>query len=1638
MGAQVILPVEVIGEQGKVVQREITLTSTQAASASQFWMQVNNLSYENKASIKVNNGDWYDINHETVDMLYQEKARGGMVHGGFNTIRFTIPISGMIEGQNVISFRFNLSDGISIGYRVVSFNLLNSLGQKLLEAIQFEEEDPFEWEAPYSDAQSITEGEDLWNNASLWSNYLDEDTTGRWYAYDLSGSVPIKAACADCHVSNGYDLEYFSYSNESIIERAKFHKLSEEEGKKIASYIRTLRSEVDGLKRYGRPWNPPYQPGTELEGKSLDEWAAGAGLDAVLESDNDMLDYMFPNGMDDASIAEYFDSKKVEDHTLMPLAVQLPDWKHWLPIVHPMDGFSKDDFYNTTSVEIHPKKGLERMEEFLSAMPLEERSANDLKNELRAFHKHFRHFMDQTEGEVRHWRTGGDALRDNKYNERVASIPDEIPVELVVTSLARLLAVKNFEIMNLHDLQDKAKWFASEEDHDELTPRGWQWVGEDYNVFEVPPHFTSCVTTVNCDNFVGQSIETGHYESTAWYQLQLVLNGGNGNVGGNHPMDWQYQLDFIKRASFSSEIPEPVRYYHSLNAMYRLRTYQRNKGPNSGRAFRARQQLPHWFYGMDDSNSFSGFRPGVFPALLDDIQPGLQRKVLNALLRQFLTEVQKPEMALSGWNRRSPHGGANELEPASKSGNLVDVESRTGLYYYTDKMYYLIPKFAAIGVECDIINELVDWSSEAWPNYNWDQLRKATQTSIVLSYDSDEMCGELPRVFTAVTGNEGQNPLLEWKVNGVVQSENSTEFHFDDIQPGDEVLARVVGDHACINIKEATYSYVAPFNDFNVLVSKNNGAWTDDPIMEVCDNDQITLVLDVPLKPKLWLDAMQVNADGLDSGQTVVNWIDRSGNGYDVSADRSELYPIYNPNGLNGLPAVMFGMNNNADGLRLLSTDEDDFMEDDWTMVLTGEEYGINNWADVVGNKTESKNDDGWFFRFSEGGQTEISAGGDYYRGSTHNLPFQFLAVMVKEGRTVTLYINGRFERSLNMQDDEKITTNNAIFIGLSDKGNSGSSRYHKGPISEVMLYDYAVSESERSIIEGYLGHKWFMNESLPRSHAYLANSPFEINLGLPDNTQIALNSQNTSFSYDIDKTTMGQVEFSNPSDLCQTPIHTFATSFSFDRDNQTIGIMYALDGAPSQSGHSLVVRAEQSLEMMPEGFFGDYEWEDPIGKLLPTNTNPKINSTQNDTSIGEWILHTDLGVCLSSDTILSKFNLTFSEASPHVVLVEVTDGGSSNLTGSYQINNGNNLDFVFKPDQGYKVDKMLINDVEQTLSPNNGEVVFYQVTDIQEALDIEIQFAERNSYMVNLALSSGGSASQALGNNVVLSADSWNVMLQPDAGHRIVDIILDDKSHGAATLLAIDEVYANHQVQVKFEKFQYQISARSGSNGSISSAGTTVLEYGASQTYTISPNSGYEVDRVYVDGAFIGTSLTYVFSNLDANHTIYVEFEKEPVFYTFTIKAGDNGNITPGELTTSPGEDVTFSILPDEGYLISDVLVDRTSVGVVEEYTFTDISRAHRIEAIFEEIPMVLAGAVDANYSIYPNPVINDFTIDMDEDIKSLGLFTLEGRSIGHRSSPDMKRVHLDNPKAASGIILLKIQLENGGTITEKLIMGR
>ena len=70
-----------------------------------------------------------------------------------------------------------------------------------------------------------------------------------------------------------------------------------------------------------------------------------------------------------------------------------------------------------------------------------------------------------------------------------------------------------------------------------------------------------------------------------------------------------------------------------------------------------------------------------------------------------------------------------------------------------------------------------------------------------------------------------------------------------------------------------------------------------------------------------------------------------------------------------------------------------------------------------------------------------------------------------------------------------------------------------------------------------------------------------------------------------------------------------------------------------------------------------------------------------------------------------------------------------------------------------------------------------------------------------------------------------------------------------------------------------HTITATSGAHGAISPPYGTSVNDGDAQSFTLTPESGYQVLAVYVDGAYVGTPTTYTFTDVGSDHAISADF---------------------------------------------------------------------------------------------------------------------------------------------------------------------
>ncbi len=161
-------------------------------------------------------------------------------------------------------------------------------------------------------------------------------------------------------------------------------------------------------------------------------------------------------------------------------------------------------------------------------------------------------------------------------------------------------------------------------------------------------------------------------------------------------------------------------------------------------------------------------------------------------------------------------------------------------------------------------------------------------------------------------------------------------------------------------------------------------------------------------------------------------------------------------------------------------------------------------------------------------------------------------------------------------------------------------------------------------------------------------------------------------------------------------------------------------------------------------------------------------------------------------------------------------------------------------------------------------------------------------------------------------------------------------------------------------------ITAAAGLNGSISPSGSVSVLYGSNQSFVITPDPGYHIDSVLVDGGYAGKPASYTFTTVTANHAISVKFAINT--YTITASAAPNGSINPvGAVVVNYNSSQAFTISPTSGYHVDSVIVDGVRVDSTASYTFINVVANHSITAKFAINRYTINASASPNGAIVP-----------------------------------------------------------------------
>ncbi|PID39922.1 MAG: hypothetical protein CR984_05880 [Proteobacteria bacterium] len=349
---------------------------------------------------------------------------------------------------------------------------------------------------------------------------------------------------------------------------------------------------------------------------------------------------------------------------------------------------------------------------------------------------------------------------------------------------------------------------------------------------------------------------------------------------------------------------------------------------------------------------------------------------------------------------------------------------------------------------------------------------------------------------------------------------------------------------------------------------------------------------------------------------------------------------------------------------------------------------------------------------------------------------------------------------------------------------------------------------------------------------------------------------------------------------------------------------------------------------------------------------------------------------------------------------------GSITPAGTTNVNYGDAQTYNITPDAGYQINNVVVD------GTSRGKISSYTFSNVSANHTISASFTviPPVTYTINANAGANGSITPAGDANVVQGA-SKSYTIQPDDGYHVSNVFVDGDSKGAIHKYAFSNVSADHSIHASFAIDTYTISATAGENGSISPDGDIHVTHGANKAFTITADDGYHIANVIVDGITRGAVPTVKWTDIDANHTISVTFAADvEETFSITATAGDGGAIAPaGSIDVSAGVNQTFTITPDAGHTIEDVVIDGSSMGPIPNYTFVNIAANHTVKVSFaasaNKPPVADAGpdqTAEENHQVILTGVNS---IDPDD-----GIATFQWRQISGKA---VKLIAADQPEA-------------------------
>lgn len=269
-------------------------------------------------------------------------------------------------------------------------------------------------------------------------------------------------------------------------------------------------------------------------------------------------------------------------------------------------------------------------------------------------------------------------------------------------------------------------------------------------------------------------------------------------------------------------------------------------------------------------------------------------------------------------------------------------------------------------------------------------------------------------------------------------------------------------------------------------------------------------------------------------------------------------------------------------------------------------------------------------------------------------------------------------------------------------------------------------------------------------------------------------------------------------------------------------------------------------------------------------------------------------------DSNYSATALAYVQASTYHIQLQASPENGGTVYGSGEVKEGGYVVISATPNDGFTFEGWLLNNnrVSQD-SRYIADNIRGDATYVAEFKPIDCRIT------VNVNDSNAGTATES---RTVKYGEGVTLEAFPKDGYQFDSWTENGNTASKNSRMQIDKITGDRTFTAVFKKKEaqnYTITASvSSGGGTVTPEGKTTVKEGTAVMYTITPNKGYAIRTVYVDGVEVGNTASFNFSNVRGDHTISADFVEAPVQENTNTKAPEQADRTGVQEKTDNDDD--------------------------------------------------------------------------------------------------------------------------------------